>query len=497
MHDSKIHQLSAYLDGDLPAAERAEVERRLAESETYRAELERMRELREWARDYPGRTPDEDSWPQIADGIMASHRYSQTEEPSARPTWFQRFAAGLAALVPVSPVLLQRTAIVGLVGVALFGMGSSFYLERRSVHLERQAQALERKTQQLDAQLVEVVADGGWSFNAVDLRGRNGQQFELHCPAFGRPGSVWGSGTYTDDSSICTAAVHAGLFTVREGGLVPIEIRPGVEAYHGTSSHGIESRDFGSWGGSFVITDRDGVATDYDTAPTLIRWDTDARNMRGLHGAQFTFRCMPGGEPDAIWGTGTYTDDSSICTAAVHAGGGGGGITFDNGGEVTIEILPGLSAYPATISNGVESRSYVSWSGSFAFVENGALVEPAGPASGALIEWDSDAMDLRGWNGTVVTFRCPPNGEPSWLWGTGVYTDDSSICTAAVHAGLITLEDGGEVTIEVAPGFETYPGSDRHGVESGDWESWSGSFSFVNADGEPVGDRRVVGRGVR
>ena len=477
MHDSKIHQLSAYLDGDLPAAERAEVERRLAESETYRAELEKMQQLRKWARDYPGRSPDADSWPQIADGIMASEGEAQTKERSAPPTWFQRFAAGLAALLPVGPVLLQRTAIVGLVGVALVGMGRSFYLEQKTQSLEQRTRQLDRKTQQLDAQLVEVVADAGWSFNAANLRGRNGQQFELHCPALGRPGSVWGTGTYTDDSSICTASVHAGLFEVREGGLVNIEIRPGREVYYGTSSHGIESRDYNSWGGSFVIIDRDGVATHDDAAPALIDWDADADDMRGWQGTQLTYRCMAGGEPDAVWGTGTYTDDSSICTAAVHAG----LITFEDGGEVTIEILPGLPGYPATLSHGVESRSFASWSGSFAFVEDGALVEPARPASGALIAWDADAMDLRGWNGTVVTFWCPANGEPSSLWGTGVYTDDSSICTAAVHAGLITFEDGGEVTIEIAPGFDEYPGSDRHGVESGDWESWSGSFTFVSA----------------
>jgi hypothetical protein len=61
-----------------------------------------------------------------------------------------------------------------------------------------------------------------------------------------------------------------------------------------------------------------------------------------------------------------------------------------------------------------------------------------------------------------------------------VYTDDSSVCTAAVHAGAITFEQGGTIRIEIAPGEEAYEPSDRNGVESLAYGPWGGSFVVVD-----------------
>ncbi|WP_442942330.1 LCCL domain-containing protein [Nostoc sp.] len=58
---------------------------------------------------------------------------------------------------------------------------------------------------------------------------------------------------YTDDSSICNAAVHAGLITTRNGGQVRIRICPGAVSYYGTTRNGVNSRNYGSWGGSFIF----------------------------------------------------------------------------------------------------------------------------------------------------------------------------------------------------------------------------------------------------
>jgi molecular chaperone DnaK len=92
---------------------------------------------------------------------------------------------------------------------------------------------------------------------ATEFRGRNGQRVRFECPAGGTPGAgVWGTDVYTDDSSVCTAAVHAGLITFESGGPVTIEMRPDAGAYQGSSRNGVESSDFGSYYGSFVfVTD--------------------------------------------------------------------------------------------------------------------------------------------------------------------------------------------------------------------------------------------------
>lgn len=85
------------------------------------------------------------------------------------------------------------------------------------------------------------------------MRGRNGERFTFVCAANGVNGRLWGTSLYTDDSSICTAAVHAGLITVATGGNVTIEIRPGASSYQASTRSGVSSRSFGSWDGSFVF----------------------------------------------------------------------------------------------------------------------------------------------------------------------------------------------------------------------------------------------------
>ena len=89
----------------------------------------------------------------------------------------------------------------------------------------------------------------------------------------------------------------------------------------------------------------------------------------------------------------------------------------------------------------------------------------------------------RGRDGERAVYDCPAGGTPGSVWGTEVYTDDSAACAAGVHAGVITVAEGGRVTIEIRQGENAYVGSTQNGIESLDWESWSGSFVVIGADG--------------
>jgi hypothetical protein len=71
---------------------------------------------------------------------------------------------------------------------------------------------------------------------------------------------------------------------------------------------------------------------------------------------------------------------------------------------------------------------------------------------------------------------CPAKGEVHSVWGTELYTGDSSICTAAVHAGAITVDGGGEVTFTMEPGQTRYEGSEANGVTSSSWGPFRTSF---------------------
>lgn len=92
------------------------------------------------------------------------------------------------------------------------------------------------------------------------------------------------------------------------------------------------------------------------------------------------------------------------------------------------------------------------------------------------IAWSTSAATFKTDVGQSYKFQCPENGSESAVWGSDIYTADSSICTAAVHAGIITLEKGGVVTIEFRPGRSVYGSTDRHGVKSNTYGEYPHSF---------------------
>jgi hypothetical protein len=104
--------------------------------------------------------------------------------------------------------------------------------------------------------------------------------------------------------------------------------------------------------------------------------------------------------------------------------------------------------------------------------------------------WRDTAVEYRG-RDVIVPFSCPAGGEPSTVWGTDLYSDDSSVCTAGVHAGVIDLERGGSVMIRIEAGANRYAGTERNGIRSLDWEVWPGSFVVVSGSPhEPPAEER-------
>lgn len=203
-------------------------------------------------------------------------------------------------------------------------------------------------------------------------------------------------------------------------------------------------------------------------------WLRNAGAFRGRNGERTEFQCVGPFTEGKVWGTIVYTDDSAVCNAAVHAG-----LIDRSGGPVTIEIRPGETAYTGSVAHGIESGDYGQWPGSFVFIgADGNPIEPT-PVAGRLTNWNESAASLDGSAGDRFELTCPPNGTPGSVWGSDTYTDDSSICTAAVHAGLIDLAEGGTVTLELRPGQDSYSGAERNGIRSSSYGSYSGSFTFV------------------
>ncbi len=94
-----------------------------------------------------------------------------------------------------------------------------------------------------------------WAASAVS-QGQTGPgaTAQVDCPPGGAPGPVWGTGTYTSDSSICGAAQHYGWFAPGGGGVVTYQTVPGLPAYQGTTQNAVTTGDYGQWTLSFQIT---------------------------------------------------------------------------------------------------------------------------------------------------------------------------------------------------------------------------------------------------
>lgn len=99
------------------------------------------------------------------------------------------------------------------------------------------------------------------------------------------------------------------------------------------------------------------------------------------------------------------------------------------------------------------------------------------------IDWFTDAEQFRGNIGERYQFDCPANasGEYSRLGGTGVYTDDSSICAAAAHVGTINWQTGGRAMIEIRAGQQSYRGSTMNEFTSDERGSHPGSFVVLQS----------------
>jgi hypothetical protein len=184
----------------------------------------------------------------------------------------------------------------------------------------------------------------------------------------------------------------------------------------------------------------------------------NARVFQGQNGRLLTFVCPATAvESDYVWGTDTYTDDSRICVAAIHAG----VLPADRAGVVTIVMGAGVASFQGSARNGVTSQNYGSWDSTFTFSRTS---EPG------QIDWFTTALYVPAEYRDPVNVVCPPDGNlETNIWGTDVYTASSSICVAAVHAGAVTQATGGKVTVIKVPAQETFVETVRNGVTSHPW----------------------------
>jgi hypothetical protein len=105
--------------------------------------------------------------------------------------------------------------------------------------------------------------------------------------------------------------------------------------------------------------------------------------------------------------------------------------------------------------------------------------QPSADAVHPDVDWTSSATEYDGLTDKTIAYNCPANGTIGTVWGVWPYTTDSSVCTAAVHAGKITLDAGGWVVIKIQVGESSYGGSLRNGVNTTEYGPYAWCFTFV------------------
>jgi hypothetical protein len=105
------------------------------------------------------------------------------------------------------------------------------------------------------------------------------------------------------------------------------------------------------------------------------------------------------------------------------------------------------------------------------------VVSCAGAAQAAVNVSCTDSVNgLNKKNAKSFSVVCPVNCKMGSVWGTDMYTTDSSICVAAMHAGVIST-DGGPVKVTLKPGKPSYVGTARNGVTTSQWNAFDKSFA--------------------
>jgi hypothetical protein len=184
-----------------------------------------------------------------------------------------------------------------------------------------------------------------------------------------------------------------------------------------------------------------------------------------------TFVCSAGDGRASVYGTDVYTAESGVCAAAIHAG----VLPRGQAGAVTVVFGSAAESFVGSQRNGVTTLRYGRWPNTYSFARDGA----PGRISWTTV-WNQIPADFF----DAVTLECPPGGRLGGpVWGTDTYTMGSTICVAAVHAGVITAEKGGVVSVARAPGLREYPGTARFGVTSASYGTYPDAFTVKAARG--------------
>ncbi|KAM4592677.1 cysteine-rich secretory protein LCCL domain-containing 2 isoform 1-T2 [Odontesthes bonariensis] len=173
-----------------------------------------------------------------------------------------------------------------------------------------------------------------------------------NCPAscLNKKGKVWGTVSYDVQSSICRAAIHAGVID-NNGGLVDVTRTDKSPFFVKSTKNGIESLSKYKSGNSFVVAKVEEYTADcYATVAEICPFKRPFSHCPRVF-CPANCKTQPSYWSPVI-GNNIYADSSSICKAAIHAG-----VIKADGGFVDVVPLERRKSYAGVLKNGIQSES--------------------------------------------------------------------------------------------------------------------------------------------
>jgi outer membrane protein OmpA-like peptidoglycan-associated protein len=275
-----------------------------------------------------------------------------------------------------------------------------------------------------------------------------------------------GDNPYGRQSSICSAARHAGAIKA-QGGQVTIIPVESVPFFPGVMRNGVQSNGSDRADAGFrVIVPGMAQRPDPVAADGSINLDICPGNHYStpMDAPALTCGCSASAMKEgSIVGDNPYARGSSLCHAALHAG-----ALTSRGGQVTIVPDENVPFFPAITRNGINSSGNDQSSPGFrvmvpgaspkatSFGDDGSINLEICPANYYSVPMDAPSL----------TCLCPiaAMNEGS-LVGDNPYGRQSGICRAAMHTGALTSR-GGQVTATPVAGAPFFPAVQRNGINS-------------------------------
>lgn len=264
-------------------------------------------------------------------------------------------------------------------------------------------------------------------FNAEHYRHLVGRQINVELLETST-GGLWGTGIYTDDSSLSAAAYHAGMLPKGAKGTVAIVLMGPQSQFVGSSQNGIVSSSYTmNWPGSFQFI---GVV------PTITRHPLSQVRMLG---------------GTAVF-TAEATGEGSLAYQWKHNGVILPGKT-DSTLTVVVQSEADAGSYAVTVTDDVGSNS-----SDYAIlgVLPRTVAWPKAPIA------DPTVLQVGEFRHMTITGQT----NYSTVWGNGFYTTDSDVQKAAVHDGWVVHGETAVITVVRLPDQELFLASSRNSVNT-------------------------------